>query len=318
MRYRRSLQLRVAIASTAVFLMGCSALETPPPLPTATVAPANTMTPPSPGARATPVTGLATVDSVEIRILESFPVQTQAVARGSLPDGCTQIDQIAQTREGNTLSVTITTARPTDAICTQVLALFEEVIPLDVGGLNQGAYTVLVNGVSASFELTTGQTVSDPVHGYSLALPSEWEACTTTEYSRVYCSPQAELGASGFPALYVSVIPAGFTNDVGSVYNFLPEEAIRSFLALPVGEALATGEPNPEHSTFTRLPDATIAGETWVVIENTGVWEGGPDTKDRRLIVAHGDMTYVVGAYYKTQAELDTFEAILATFAFTP
>ena len=165
---------------------------------------------------------------------------------------------------------------------------------------------------------TAGQTVSAPAHGYWMVLPSEWEACTTTDYSWVYCSPQAESGTSGFPAFYISVIPEGFTNDQASVYNFMPEEVIRRFLALPMGETLTTGDPNPEHSTFTRLPDATIAGETWAVIENTRVWEGGPDTRDRRLIVAHGDMTYVVGAYYETQMDLDEFEAVLATFAFTP
>lgn len=314
MQNRKSLQLYAAMALAAVFLMGCSALEIP--LPAAPVTPANAMAPPSPDAGATPVAGLASVDSVEIRFLESSPVQAQAVARGSLPDGCTQIDQIAQAREGNTFSVTITMARPADAICTQVLALFEEAIPLDVTGLSNDTYTVFVNGVSASFELTTGQMVSDPAHGYSMVVPPEWEACTMTEYSRVYCAPQAESGDSGFPVFFVSVIPAGFTNDEGSFYNFMPEEIVRRFLTLSVGEALVTGDPNADYSTFTRLLDATVAGETWAVIENTRVWEGGPDTKDRRLLVAHGDETYMVGTSYKTQAELDTFEAVLATFEF--
>jgi hypothetical protein len=314
MRRLPPLQRLTAIALIAVFLTGCGTLPTPSTLLTAI----NGQTPPgSPGTEATPVTDLATVDSVEIRILESFPVQVQAVIRGSLPDGCTQIDQIAQTREGNAFSVTIATIRPADAICTQVLALFEKVIPLDVAGLSDGVYTVLVNGVSASFELTGGQTISDPAHDYSMVVPSEWEACTTTEYSRVYCAPQSEPGAPGFPVFYVSVIPAGFTNDQGSVYNFMSEEVIRSVLTLPVGEALATDDPSAEYSTFTRLPDVTILGEAWAVIENTRVWEGGPDTKDRRLIARRDDRTCVVGTYYETQADLDIFASVLATLAFT-
>lgn len=311
MRHLQPLQRLVAFILAAAFLIGCSALEVPVPPPTAIITPTNSVAPPS------PITGLATVDSVEIRILESFPAQAQAVARGSLPDSCTQIGQITQAREGPTFDVTITTTRPADAICAQVLALFEEVVPLDAAGLGSGVYTVLVNGVSASFELPVGQMVSDLSRGYSMVLPREWEACATTEYSRLFCAPQTGPTGPGFPAFYVSVIPAGFTNDDASVYNFLPEEIVRRFLALPVGETLAAGEPNSEYSTFTRLPDATIAGEAWVVIENGRVWEGGPDTKDRRLMMAHGDLTYLVGAYYKTRSELDGLEAILATLVFT-
>ena len=35
--------------------------------------------------------GLAVVDSIDILIMESMPVQVNVVARGNLPDGCTSI-----------------------------------------------------------------------------------------------------------------------------------------------------------------------------------------------------------------------------------
>jgi putative hemolysin len=43
--------------------------------------------------------GEAVVETIDILILESFPVQVNVVARGYLPDGCTEIDEIHQERQ---------------------------------------------------------------------------------------------------------------------------------------------------------------------------------------------------------------------------
>ena len=96
----------------------------------------------------------ATVEEIEVLILESFPVQIHVVATGYFPDGCTELDKITIIREDNTFNVHITSKRPADAICTQAIVPFEEVIPLDVYGLEAGVYEVDVNGVKGSFELT--------------------------------------------------------------------------------------------------------------------------------------------------------------------
>lgn len=99
--------------------------------------------------------GLAVVDQVEILILESFPVQVRAVARGSYPDGCTEAGPISQqfNEESSTFEVKFLTQRPADAICTEALMPFEEIIPIDVLGIAAGKYVIDVNGVQASFEL---------------------------------------------------------------------------------------------------------------------------------------------------------------------
>ena len=99
------------------------------------------------------VEGVANVGSIEILILESFPVQIHVVARGSLPDGCTTLDEVTVGRTGNTFQVTITTIRPVGIACTEAEVPFERVISLDVYGLPAGTYTVAVNGVSGTFEL---------------------------------------------------------------------------------------------------------------------------------------------------------------------
>lgn len=97
--------------------------------------------------------GLAVVDSIDILIMESMPVQVSVVARGNLPDGCTSIGQVTTERDDKTFVVTLTTKRPLDAMCTEALVPYEQTLPLDVAGLPAGVYTVTVNGVSDTFEL---------------------------------------------------------------------------------------------------------------------------------------------------------------------
>ena len=99
-----------------------------------------------------PTTGLASVDEIDILILESFPVQINVIASGNLPDPCTEISEFLQEKEGNTFFVTIKTYR-SPGFCIQVLAPFEVIIPLGVYGLPAGTYTVDVNGVQATFDL---------------------------------------------------------------------------------------------------------------------------------------------------------------------
>ncbi len=96
---------------------------------------------------------LAAVDSIEVRILESDPVQVEVVARGNLADGCTELDEPMVMRDGTQFGVMLTTQRPADAICTQALVPFEQVIALDVTDVEPGDYTVDVNGVIETFTL---------------------------------------------------------------------------------------------------------------------------------------------------------------------
>ena len=106
-----------------------------------------------------PVIGLAPVEEIDILTLESFPVQIFVIASGYLPDPCTEIYQISQEREGNTFFITIETYR-SPGFCIQVLALFEETIPLKVYGLTAGTYTVEVNGVQDTFDLEIDNILS--------------------------------------------------------------------------------------------------------------------------------------------------------------
>jgi len=105
--------------------------------------------------------GTAVVQSTEILVFESFPVQIHVLAKGYLPDGCTGIDRVEAKRDGNNFTVTITTKRPKDMMCTQAIVPYEEKVPLDVYGLKAGTYDVNVNTVTDSFELTTDNIIED-------------------------------------------------------------------------------------------------------------------------------------------------------------
>lgn len=110
------------------------------------------------------VEGEATVESISIAILESFPVQVHVNVTGYLGDGCTTLGDITTSMEGDTFFITIPTERPAEALCTQQLVGFEESVSLDVEGLAAGSYTVNVNGVTDTFDLAV-DNVAQPLPG---------------------------------------------------------------------------------------------------------------------------------------------------------
>ncbi len=103
------------------------------------------------------------VNDVELLILESFPVQVQAVIQGDLADGCTSIEgiEIEQDVEARRFTVRIETTRDDSAVCTQALEPFEERIPIEVRGLPAGTYTVDVHGESETFTLDVDNVLEE-------------------------------------------------------------------------------------------------------------------------------------------------------------
>jgi hypothetical protein len=128
----------------------------------------------------------------------------------------------------------------------------------------------------------------------------------------VFCGGE-DTGGPSFPVFFITVIPSGFDNADASAYNFLQEEALQELVNLEVGSSMAT-EAIPEYYTFTRLPDLTIGGEDFVLVENTRVWEAPAGVKDRRALLAAGGNLYMLGTYYETVEELETFETVLEQF----
>jgi len=118
-----------------------------------------------PPAVGTAIFGDAVVDSVEFLMLESFPVQIVAVVRGNLPDGCTQIGEVTQSRVENAFTVHIATIRLANQFCTDALRPYEQNVPLVVYGLSKGVYTVDINGYQATIELESDNILDIPFPG---------------------------------------------------------------------------------------------------------------------------------------------------------
>jgi hypothetical protein len=103
---------------------------------------------------ATPIMGMAIVQSVEIHFMEHVPTKVSAVVRGQLPDaGCTTIAAVNQTRDGNTFHLVVMTTTDPLALCASALTPFEETILLDTSELPAAKYIVRANGIEASFKL---------------------------------------------------------------------------------------------------------------------------------------------------------------------
>lgn len=97
--------------------------------------------------------GNVVVESIEVRILESFPVQVHAVVRGYLPDGCTTITGAEVANEGIVFLIQIMAQRPLDAICTMAIVEFEQVVILDTANLPARTYEVVAGEQRVSFDL---------------------------------------------------------------------------------------------------------------------------------------------------------------------
>lgn len=144
-----------AVAGVIVILAACGGQGTPTPEPTQEpeVTEAPTEEPAAEPTEAPPVEPEIKPATVESVTLEPRGV---AVVEVVLPDSCTQIDEINQNVEGNTIQIAITTIRPADMVCAQSIIQIEQVVPIDDSGLEPGEYTVEANGVAADETITIG------------------------------------------------------------------------------------------------------------------------------------------------------------------
>ncbi len=96
----------------------------------------------------------ATIQSVEVLLLESFPVQARAVVSGYFPNGCIELYNIEVEKDGQDFILTVHTRQPAgDIACTEALVPFEESVNLDIAGLEAGTYTVIAQDQSTTFTL---------------------------------------------------------------------------------------------------------------------------------------------------------------------
>jgi hypothetical protein len=139
----------------SLLLTGCSSSTQP--------GSANGAAPTSPSQQGSAAQGNVKVDSVRVFIKDG---RVQAFVRGDIGDGCTRLQPMAQTRNGNEINVNVSSIRQGE-VCTMIMQLLNGWVPL-TGTFEPGAYTVRANGATAAFVLTrdsSGQWAISPDPG---------------------------------------------------------------------------------------------------------------------------------------------------------
>lgn len=94
-----------------------------------------------------PAAGAVYVDSADLLIMESYPVQVRLWVTGNLPTPCHSFEaQVAAADAQNRIYVTAYSAADPAAMCAQVLQPFEEGIAIPMESAADGTYSVWLNG----------------------------------------------------------------------------------------------------------------------------------------------------------------------------
>jgi hypothetical protein len=85
------------------------------------------------------------MNSADLLLMESFPIQVAMILRGNLPTPCHNLRVVINVPDGDSnINVATYSVTDPDKICVQVLQSFEASIPL--GSFPPGHYIVTVNG----------------------------------------------------------------------------------------------------------------------------------------------------------------------------
>ena len=112
-------------------------------------------------APAAPLDETATIENIELLMMESFPVQINAIIKGSTAAECIKVGEITQTRNEFVYELDVTTEKDESASCTPTTQTFEEIISLDVADLPAGSYTVRANGATQAFIFSADNSIQD-------------------------------------------------------------------------------------------------------------------------------------------------------------
>jgi len=85
------------------------------------------------------------LDSSQLLIMESYPIQVIAILSGNLPDPCHRLRVAVTTADANNrINLDVYSLTSSDSVCTTVLEPFAASIPL--GSYSGGHFSVYING----------------------------------------------------------------------------------------------------------------------------------------------------------------------------
>jgi hypothetical protein len=122
------MKAKLAILLLAVLLVGCAQTATPTDEPQG---------------------GAVYINSADLLIMESYPVQVMLHIIGDLPTPCHAFHysyQIGNESDRFRIDVTAWSEADPAAMCAQVLQPFEENVSIPMGGAADGTYSVYLNG----------------------------------------------------------------------------------------------------------------------------------------------------------------------------
>ncbi len=95
----------------------------------------------------------APIESVEILIMESFPVQYSVVVVSGLPNGCVTFGGYRLERDSDMIHIEIINLKPADpgVPCDEVYGIVETTIPLGSEFESGKSYTIVINDVTETF-----------------------------------------------------------------------------------------------------------------------------------------------------------------------
>jgi hypothetical protein len=242
-----------------------------------------------------PLDDTIVVDRVEVVILESFPVQVQAIVHGTLPDACAFIQQAEQVRRDNVFEVTLTPAWQANARCAPDRTPFEHTVPLDVVGLPAGTYVVEAHGARGTFALSTPNTPLEPAtiagrvwhdlcairggEGGAPASPSE--GCIPEPGGGYRANGLMEQGEPGIESVLVS-LGQGECPSAGLQTTLTDADGRYTFSDLAAGTYCVSVDPLQEPNTSILVPGG------WTAPDDQGAITVALNSGDQRTDVDLG------------------------------
>jgi hypothetical protein len=92
----------------------------------------------------------AKVDGVSVDVNNNH---YYAAVNGNYQDSCTRISDVKQEIDGDVIRLVLSTDRPADLMCAQMITPFAVDLLIETGGLMPGDYRIDVNGVTTTFTL---------------------------------------------------------------------------------------------------------------------------------------------------------------------
>ena len=235
---------------------------------------------------------LAPIDSLDILVLESFPLQYDLLVVSGLPDSCAVFDGYTLARDGTTIRVEMWNLRNSDPnlACAQVYGSVETRIQLGSDFAPETAYTVDVNGETISFkgDSVTKELVAVPDRYAQFGCGLDLDLVTFLDGQEVKPTLSSFRCGTGYvdsTGRFPEKSPSSLIHIGGTVdFEFVAEEAPSSvelrlyatpgedgyFLGWPENrpggaQALSRHNPPPS-SSFSYIPDVPV-GEYSVVLQ---------------------------------------------------